>query len=107
MTPAGQGQGEQLNAGGISRRRVLVGLAMGIPISAAFLYLATRSLDLTQVRGALGSADPLLLALAALLLVPVYLAQAARWRRIARREAQAPLPVFLEFVVAGVAVNNV
>ena len=40
-----------------SRRRIVVGLAVGVPISAAFLWLAVRNADATAVRRTLEDAD--------------------------------------------------
>lgn len=91
----------------VVRRRVLAGLALGAPLSALFLYLASRNLDLHGVAAALGRADAGKLALAVASMGLVYVIQAERWRWIARRDAALSARRFLEYVVAGVACNNV
>jgi uncharacterized protein (TIRG00374 family) len=89
----------------VRRRTVLLALAVGLPASALFLWLALRGADLGEVRSALGNATlaPLLLADAAF--VVLYAAQAERWRRI----AGCPLRwrAFAAMVVGGIACNNV
>jgi uncharacterized protein (TIRG00374 family) len=87
-------------------RRALVGLAVGVPISAVFLWLAVRSADLGAVRRTLQEAKPGDVVLAVVALMAVYLFQGARWRSIAATP-QVTLPRFYEMVVSGVACNNV
>jgi hypothetical protein len=67
------------------RRSVLVGLVVGIPLSALFLVLALRNVD------AIGG---------------VYVLQATRWRTIANVPSVSR-PRFVAMVVSGVACNNV
>jgi uncharacterized protein (TIRG00374 family) len=88
------------------RRAVLVALVVGTPISAVFLWLAFRSADLDEVWSTLTDADPLDVALAIAAMTGVYLLQALRWRAIARARPPSYLR-YAEFVVSGVAVNNV
>jgi uncharacterized protein (TIRG00374 family) len=85
---------------------VVAGLALGLPVSGVFLWLAVRGADLGEVRTALADARlaPLALALAAF--AAVYGAQAERWRRIAATRAVG-LTGFLEMVISSVACNNV
>jgi uncharacterized protein (TIRG00374 family) len=88
------------------RRSVLVGLVLGIPLSAVFLVLALRNVDLAEVEEALrGSRLPLLLAAVAAMAC-VYVLQATRWRLIAATPG-VPLARMTEMVVGGVACNNV
>jgi len=89
-----------------SSRRALVGLAVGVPISAVFLWLAVRSADLDAVRRTLEEARPGLVALAVAAMAGVYGFQAVRWRKIAT-SPQVRLARFYEMVVSGVACNNV
>lgn len=88
-------------------RRVLLGLALGIPLSALFLWLAVRALDFARVLEALRRADPVRVGLAVAAMTAVYAVQAERWRWIARQEARLPFGRFFAFVIAGLAVNNV
>ena len=90
----------------VRNRAVLVGLVVGLPLSALFLWLALRDADLDQVRAVLGEARIGLVALAVLAIAAVYLGQAVRWRAIARTPAVTTAR-FAEMVVSGVAVNNV
>jgi len=93
-------------AGAGRRRAIAAGLALGIPISALFLWLAIRGSDLGKVRAALGDARLGPLALAASAFVVVYAAQAERWRRIAAVPTVG-WRTFAELVVSSVACNNV
>jgi uncharacterized protein (TIRG00374 family) len=88
------------------RRNVALGLALGVPASAVFLYLAARNLDAAAVVSVLRRADPLRFAAGVAALCLVYVVQAARWQWIARRHARLSLGRFVELVVAGIACNN-
>jgi uncharacterized protein (TIRG00374 family) len=89
----------------MNRRATILGLAVGLPVSAFFLWLAVRRADLDLVWATLRSASigPVVLAVAAM--CGVYLIQAERWRRIAR----VPLGLgrFFELVLCGIGCNNV
>jgi glycosyltransferase 2 family protein len=89
-----------------SSRRALIGLVVGVPISAAFLWLAVRNADLAAVRTTLEEAQAGLVALGVLAMAAVYGFQAVRWRRIAA-QSQVSRARFYEMVVSGVACNNV
>jgi uncharacterized protein (TIRG00374 family) len=86
--------------------RILIGFAIGIPVSLLFGWLAFRGTDFDAVRTALGAAriGPLLLGVCALAVM--YVVQAARWRMIARTPRVRVIR-FAQMVVGGVAVNNV
>jgi uncharacterized membrane protein YbhN (UPF0104 family) len=99
--------GRVLSAEGLSRRTLAVGLIVGVPVSAVFLYLATRDLDLGAVWTTLGRADLAEVAAALLAIAVLYLLQAQRWRVIAGREADVGRRGFIEMVVGSVAVNNI
>ncbi len=85
---------------------MLVALAVGTPVSALLLWLAVRNTDLAAVRETLATADPLDVAAAVCLMLLVYVVQAARWAAIARVKPP-PLSGYAEYVVSGVACNNV
>jgi uncharacterized protein (TIRG00374 family) len=87
-------------------RAVVLGLAVGVPLSAFFLWLAVRNADLDEVGRALGDADFGLVAAGACAVCAVYVLQAARWRLVADVARPGALR-FLEMVVEGVACNNV
>ncbi|MGH3134047.1 MAG: lysylphosphatidylglycerol synthase transmembrane domain-containing protein [Gaiellaceae bacterium] len=89
-----------------SDRRVLVALALGLPISAVFLWLAIRNADLALVRRILEDARLGFVALAILAIAAMYGLQAVRWRMVAA-SPQVRLARFYEMVVSGVACNNV
>lgn len=91
----------------VPRRHVLLGVVVGVPVSALFLYLASRNLDFGEVGASLRRADPTRVALGAALIWVMYWVQAHRWRRVARAEADLPLRRFGTFVVGGLACNNV
>ena len=88
---------------------MLIGTAVGLPVSALFLWLAVRGLNPSRVWDALAEADPGRIALAVVAMICVYLVQAERWRVIARSSI-SPLPprrTFLGMLVGGLAINNV
>jgi len=87
-------------------RAALLGLLVGLPVSAFFFWLAFRNADLDEVWSVLTDADvgPVVLAVAAM--AGVYAGQALRWRAIARTPSVSASR-FGEMVVSGIAVNNV
>ena len=87
-------------------RAALVGIVIGLPISAFFLWQAFRNADVDEVKSVLAEADAGLVLLALAAVGGVYVAQAIRWRAIARTPG-VPISRFVEMVVSGVAVNNV
>ncbi len=88
-----------------SRRTLAIAAMVGIPASAAFLFLAIRGADLGAVWTTVENVRvaPLLGAMGCL--AAVYWLQALRWRKIAMTGRGQWR--FVEMVVAGVAVNNV
>jgi uncharacterized protein (TIRG00374 family) len=88
------------------RRAIIGGLALGLPISGVFLWLAIRGADLGEVRTALADASIAPLGLALVAFGVVYCAQSERWRRIAATPAVG-LIGFGEMVVSSIACNNV
>jgi uncharacterized protein (TIRG00374 family) len=89
-----------------SSRRVLLGLALGVPVSLLFLWLAVRSADLGAVRDTLGDASPGRVALAVVAIFALYGFQAVRWRLIAG-SPHVRLARFYEMIVSALACNNV
>jgi len=89
----------------MSRRATILALAVGIPVSAVFLWIAIRQADMAVVVAALRDANVGLVALAVAAMACVYLIQAERWRRI----AHVPLGLrrFFELVLSGIGCNNV
>ena len=85
---------------------MLVVAIVGVPVSALFLWLALRKVDLGEAWDTVTGARPGLLAAAVGAMVVVYALQAERWRRIAEQPPERR-PLFGELVVSGVAVNNV
>ena len=86
-------------------RAVLIGIAVGVPASAVFLWLAFRDADVSAVWEAAREASLGYMAAAVALVAVVYVFQAARWRRIAAVETLGELR-FVEMVVGAVACNN-
>lgn len=91
----------------VSARTIVVGLAIGLPMSALFLWLAVRGVDLGEVVAAITEASVGLVLLAipcALLLLPF---QGLRWRHLVEA---SPLPgrkAFVALVFVGSAITNV
>lgn len=91
----------------IPRRHVLIGLLVGVPVSAVLLYLAARNLDYGEVVATLSDADPARVAVAVPLIGVMYVLQALRWRRITAKQATLGTSNFVGYIVAGLACNNV
>jgi uncharacterized protein (TIRG00374 family) len=85
---------------------VVVGLALGVPASLVFLWLAFREASIDDVWAVARGADLWLIGLAVLAVAAVYAFQAARWRVIAASDSPGLLR-FGEMVVGAVACNNV
>lgn len=95
-----------VNSRTLRSRAALVGLVVGIPLSAMLLWFAVRNADLHEVWAALSGAHLGFVALAVAAMAAVYLGQAVRWRAIARTR-EVPTARFGEMVISSVAVNNV
>jgi uncharacterized protein (TIRG00374 family) len=87
------------------QRAVTLGLVVGVPLSAFFLWLAVRSTDPGSVWRTLKAARAGDLGGAVVAMGVVYVVQALRWRVIASGKASRGRYVGL--VVSGVAANNV
>lgn len=90
----------------LRRRAAVIGVVVGMPLSAFFLWLAFRKANVPEVRSVLTGADVGFTALAVAAMAGVYAGQAVRWRAIARTPSVSTTK-FGEMVVSGVAVNNV
>ena len=88
-----------------NRGKILVA-AVGVGLSALFLWLAVRNADLDAVRDALADARLGYVFVAVLVLGVGYGFQAARWRRIAGAP-HVGLPSFYGMLIGGLACNNV
>jgi glycosyltransferase 2 family protein len=90
----------------VSRRGVILGVVVGVPVSVWLLGLSARHLDAAAFRGAMRNAHPAPVLLAVCAMAFVYTAQALRWRLVAGAESTSRR-TFLRWVVGAVAVNNV
>jgi uncharacterized protein (TIRG00374 family) len=81
-------------------------LAIGLASSAFFLWLVFRDADLDAVWRALRGADVWLVLLAVVVIQFVYIAQAARWRRIAGT-LERTVRRFYALVLGGLGANDV
>lgn len=87
-------------------RSVVPLLILGIAVSVAAIVLATRGIDLAEVRDAVTSASPFALAAGTLLVLCSYPLLAVRWRGIAADLDPPGVVTMTEIVVIGAAVNN-
>lgn len=87
-------------------RAPLLGVVVGLPLSAFFFWLAFRDADLELVWSVLTEAGVGYIVLAVACMAGLYAGQALRWHAIARTP-EVPTMRFGEMVVSGVAVNNV
>jgi uncharacterized protein (TIRG00374 family) len=91
-----------------STRSVVLGLVIGIPVSAVFLWLAIRGVDLADVWAAVRDANLWLVLLAVPFANLLFLFQGLRWRHLV--ESDTPLPrrmAFIALVFVGGAITNV
>lgn len=78
---------------------------LGLAFSLAFIFLALRDVDLTQVGASLLQADMRLLAMAAASFVATVLAKAARWRLLFALRREPPLGRCFSVLAIGMMVN--
>ena len=92
----------------ISTRSVVLGLVLGIPISALFLWLAIRGVNLGDVWAAVRDANLWLVLIAVPFANLLFVFQGLRWRHLVATEQ--PLPrraAFVALVFFGGAITNV
>ena len=83
-------------------------MAIGVPASALFLYLAARGLNPTAVVDVIRRARLIDVALAVVAMGAVYSLQATRWQRVAASAGMVlPRRSMLRMVISSVALNNV
>lgn len=97
---------DALSRRAVRSRAALIGVVVGIPLSAVLLWFAVRNADLDEVWATLRAANAGFVALAIGAIAGVYTGQAVRWHAIARTE-DVSVARFGEMVVSGIAVNNV
>lgn len=89
-----------------TRRRVIVALALGLPVSVLLGLLAFRNADPEEVVDALREARLAEVLAAVGVFGVMYLLQAVRWRLVAATP-HVRVRTFAAMVVSGIAVNNV
>ena len=93
--------------GAISTRTIVLGLVVGLPLSALFLWLAIRGVSFDEVWDALASANPALIALATPFLLAIILFQGLRWRALIGDGADLPRRTYVALSWFGLGVSNV
>lgn len=78
----------------------------GIFVSAAFVYLAVRQIDPSEIAQALGEVRPVLLASGALVFLSGYVIRALRWQRILRSQKKLSVRQTIVPVFVGYMANN-
>ncbi len=91
----------------IRTRTVVIGLAVGIPISALFLWLAIRGVDLSRVWQVVRDANPLLVVLAIPFACGLFVFQALRWRHLVEADPRPGRKTFVALMFVGGAITNV
>jgi glycosyltransferase 2 family protein len=87
-------------------RRTLVRSAIGLPISALFLWLALRGADLEEAVRLIRGADPLLVGLAAVVLMFGIWLRAVRWRILLKPLGPTTLTQSFSALTIGYLANN-
>lgn len=80
---------------------------LGLAVGAAFLWLALRKVDFSELRATVASLDSSLMLLSTLLYWVALSLRVLRWQLLLRELGPAPLPAVAETLVVGYAVNNV
>lgn len=91
---------------GRRRRSPIVGLGIGVAISALALWLALRNVSLGEVGAAITSASAAQLSIGVLLILTTFPILGLRWHAVAGGRA-GPRPTMIEWTLIGAAVNNV
>jgi uncharacterized protein (TIRG00374 family) len=91
----------------ISTRSVVIGLAVGLPLSVLFLWLAIRGVSFDEVWGALRSANPWLVLLAVPFLLMLFVMQGLRWRHLVVAPNPPRRRIFVVLMFVGTAITNV
>lgn len=107
MTPPTPTDERTLPSGAIRARTVVIGLVVGIPLSLLFLWLAVRGVDFAEVWSALTSADPLLVIIAAPMLISITGFQGLRWRALLGDDAPLDRRTYVALAYVGIGVSNV
>ncbi len=93
--------------GAIRPRTIVLGLAIGLPLSALFLWLAIRGVSFDEVWQALADANPWLVAAALPFLLAIILFQGLRWRALIGDGANLPRRTYVALSWFGLGVSNV
>ena len=93
--------------GAISTRTIVLGLVVGLPLSALFLWLAVRGVSFDEVWDALSSANPVLIVLAVPCLLALVLFQGLRWRALIGGGTSLPRRTYVALSWFGLGVSNV
>ena len=90
----------------IRTRTVVLGLVVGLPVSALFLWLAIRGVDLSQVWAAVTGANLWLVLLAVPFANLLMVFQGFRWRHLVEADQKPGNPVFVALMLVGGAITN-
>ncbi len=93
--------------GAISARTIVLGLLVGLPLSALFLWLAIRGVSFDEVWDALASANPWLVLLSVPIILCIVVFQALRWRALIGDGADLPRRTYVALNWFGLGVSNV
>lgn len=85
----------------------MLGLALGIPFSILFLWLAIRGVDLDDVWTALVEANLSLVFVAVPFMLMLFVMQGLRWRHLVEAPALPRRPAFVVLMFVGTAITNV
>lgn len=91
----------------ISTRSVVIGLAIGLPLSVFFLWLAIRGVSFDEVWAALSRANPWLVLLAVPFLLMLFVMQGLRWQHLVAVPDPPRRRVFVVLMFVGTAITNV
>ncbi len=91
----------------VSTRSVVLGLALGIPFSILFLWLAIRGVSFDEVWTTLSNATPWLVLLAVPFMLMLFVMQGFRWRHLVEAPALPRRRTFVTLMFVGTAITNV
>lgn len=106
-SPLSEGKPPEEQKRAISTRSVVIGLAVGLPMSALFLWLAIRGVNLHDVWTAVTEANLWLVLLAVPITNLLFVFQGFRWRHLVEADVKPPNSAFIALMFVGGAITNV
>jgi len=99
--------GRAIPRGLVRPRTIVIGLAVGIPLSLLFLWLAVRGVRFSEVWDVMAGANVALVIVSIPLLCSIFFFQGRRWRALLGKDANLPVSDYVGLTVLGNGVSCV